>query len=163
MDILGDKLFVRALDSWLVKNDQASGKIIERGAKKLPQMFTTAKTKLYRGMIVDSDFMDKVGKGQGITLKGFSSWSKSKDVAVAFVNDPKYRTTAKTGTKVIIELQNPQQTSVVLDINSLLLYAGFELVASGDLDPLAMDSAIKEEEVIMKDVVVRKSMVKVVK
>lgn len=123
-------------------------------------MFTTVKTKLYRGMIVDSDFMDKASKGQGITLKGFSSWSKSKDVAMAFLRDPKYKTTSKSDTKVLIEITNPQQTSVVLDINSLLLYTGFELISSGNLDPLSMDSAIKEEEVIMKDVVVRKAMVK---
>lgn len=126
-------------------------------------MFTTVKTKLYRGMIVDSDFMDKASKGQGITLKGFSSWTKSKDVAMAFLRDPKYKTTSKSGTKVLIEITNPQQTSVVLDINSLLLYTGFELISSGNLDPLSMDSAIKEEEVIMKDVVVRKAMVKMVK
>lgn len=107
--------------------------------------------------------MDKASKGQGITLKGFSSWSKSKDVAMAFLRDPKYKTTSKSGTKVLIEITNPQQTSVVLDINSLLLYTGFELIPSGNLDPLSMDSAIKEEEVIMKDVVVRKAMVKMVK
>ena len=156
--IFEDPQFVKTLDAWLANNDQKAAQALSLYKSRVPPMFSRYSGSLYRGMIVDQKFMTDAESGKLATPTAkFSSWSKDKTIATKFAKDSKYKTSSKSGIPILVTLKNPLN-SVVMDINGICLFAGYDMLQLG-LDDLSLDSAIKEQEVLLSGVKITKSMI----
>ena len=133
--------FTKALDGWLERNEQKYALALSK-AQGIPDHFMFEGT-LYRGMVVDADFMNLVQNGK-MKFDSFTSWTRDKKVAEKFMKDPRFKTTNKSGIGIIIT-KKVKKSDCVLDIYSYSLFTG-----GVGLDPLSFDSAIKEQEVLLK-------------
>ena len=157
--VFTDKRFIRALDCWLAKSDQSCGTTLYQFRTRIPSMFTrVSNVTLYRGMVVPQDFIDKASTSSGLILTGFTSWSKDKAIAEKFTTDKSLKTTNNTGIRILLTLRSSMQFNPI-DLESICLFAGFDMIGNG-LDDLSYDSALKEKEVLLKDVKVTKGMIK---
>ena len=147
MWIIGTDEFNKNLDGWLFKNDQKNAKFFIKNAQKIPPMFKSYNDFLYRGMSVDAEFMNLLKDGK-IVFANCTSWSKDIKIAKKFVNDPKYAISKKSGIKIIIKAKIPK-TKQVLDIHSYVLFVGATALSAAGIDELSIDSAIKEQEVLI--------------
>lgn len=155
-----DPAFVKSLDKWLGLNNQDAAKALERA--KIPPMFKNYAKPLYRGMVVDQSFLDNAKAGK-LKFTNYSSWSKDKNLALKFVNDPKYKFTS-TGTIKILVTKSFTAQSIVLDIDGLALFLGETGMIHIGIDDLSADSALKEQEVLIKpNVQIRMVDIKVIK
>ena len=76
--VIGKPEFIKNLDGWLAKNEQRYADYIVANKTGIPPMFQKSTDYLYRGMIVDADFLNKINKGTGVTLNRHSSWTKER-------------------------------------------------------------------------------------
>jgi hypothetical protein len=137
-----DDVFIKSLDDWLLKNDKKYAIQIKNQIAKIPPMFRKVDGFLYRGMIVDEQFMKSVSSGTMI-FKDITSWTKSKAIAKKFVLDAKYIIGNKNGKKVIFK-KKFKPDNIIFDIYGYVLFSGGE-----GLDELNNDSAMHEEEVLI--------------
>jgi hypothetical protein len=153
--------FVKVLDGWLEKNDQKFASRIKSWSGQIPPQFKTCTTPLYRGMTVDESFMAAADKG--VTFKTFTSWSIKPEVAKKFVNDPAYRLSNGGGTKIKILITKKLNASdIVFNIFNYVLFMGWMLPSLG-MDELSLDSATKEQEVLVnKGVVIKMPDIKII-
>jgi len=152
--------FSTNLDKWLGLNKQDAAKALEK--YKIPPIFKNYTKNLYRGMVVDQDFLDNVKAGK-LKFTNYSSWSKDKNLALKFVNDPKYKFTS-TGTIKILVTKTFTSTNVVLDIDGLANFLGETGMIHIGIDDLSADSALKEQEVLIKpNVQIKTTDIKVIK
>ena len=150
--IIGHPDFVKNLDDWLFKNDQKNAAWIASKVTQIPPPFKTYSGFLYRGMSVDKDFQDKISApGGSITFSNFSSWSKSEKIARSFVDDPKYVVGDKGSKKIFILLKRKfTPAQIVLDIHGFVLFMGTSQLEMLGVDEMSLDSAMNEEEVLIK-------------
>lgn len=147
---------VPILDDWLFKNESQYAKKLEPLAKKLPPMLTTVHMSLYRGMRVNTDFLEKA-KGSGIKFDQPSSWTKNKDIAIKFAKEPAPNTVKFKDTVPIILEKKVPASLVTLDIHMFVsMLSGMMDLENLGLDPIAADSAFKEYEVLTKKGIVIK-------
>lgn len=146
--VIGKPEFISNLDGWVGKNEQRYADYIARNKIGIPPMFTTCTSPLYRGMVVDAEFMNKLNNG-GIVLKTHTSWSKDQKRAKAFVNDPKFRVATKNGISILIKKVIPA-ASIVMDIHGFVLFMGEDQLSMLGMDELSVDSALTEQEVLIK-------------
>ena len=155
-----DRDFIKSLDKWLGLNNQDAAKNLERA--KIPPMFKNYAKPLYRGMVVDQSFLDNDKTGK-LKFTNYSSWSKDKNLALKFVNDPKYKFTS-TGTIKILVTKSFTAQSIVLDIDGLALFLGEDGMIRLGIDDLSADSALKEHEVLItKGIQIKTTDIKVLK
>lgn len=146
--MIGQPEFIKNLDDWLFKNDQKNAAWINTNKAKIPPTFQQYTKPLYRGMKVNSEFMELV-KDNKLTFKNFTSWSKSEKVAKGFVNDPKYSIAGSdSNIKILIKKTIPN-SKMILDIHSLVMFMGVDQLEMLGLDALSGDSAMKEEEILI--------------
>ena len=143
---INTKEFAEALDGWLFKNEQSYAGKINSNKAKIPVQMRTCKDYLYRGMTVDSDFLEKAKTGLKFT--NFTSWSLSPKIAESFVKDPKYKvgSGSKGGIQILITKKIPP-TQIVLHVYNMCLFNDYILTGNG-LDETSLDSAMKEQEVL---------------
>lgn len=146
--VIGDPSFVKNLDGWLYKNEQPYANYIVSHENGIPAMFRQYTKPLFRGMVVGPDFFEQLNKG-GVTMKAHSSWSKTESVAKKFASDLNYGAGQKGKMSVIIKKVVPA-SSVVFDIHSFVLFMGADQLEMLGLDESSIDSALKEEEVLIK-------------
>lgn len=146
--IIGTPEFIKNLDGWVDKNDQKFAEYLSRNKNGIPPMFTNYTHTLYRGMIVNEDFLNSLLKG-GAKFAAHTSWSKDMKMAKRFMNDPKYKTTKNVGTPVLIKKKIPQ-TSIIFDIHSFIMFMGESQLSMLGMDDLAIDSALNEQEILVK-------------
>lgn len=145
--IIGDTKFISNLDDWLFKNSQENADWIYKNKNGIPDMFRNYTKPLYRGMTVDSSFLSDVESGK-MKFKAHSSWSKSKDAAKKFVNDPAFKISSKDGVKILIE-KKIGKSQQILDIHSLVMFMGEPQLTMLGMDGMNVDSAFKEQEVLV--------------
>ena len=147
--IIGTEEFNKNLDGWLSHNDQKNSDFLNKNKNKIPPTFRQYSGKLYRGMAVNADFIIQLEKG-GVTFKTNSSWSKSDKVAKGFVNDPSFRIGKKTDTEIKILITKKINPSLqILDIDAFVMFMGIPQLEMQGIDELALDSALKEKEVLI--------------
>lgn len=146
--VIGTPEFIKNLDGWVGKNEQRFADYIVRNRAGIPPMFQTVSGVLYRGMIVDGEFLNKVNSG-GLALNSHSSWTKDAKVAKQFINDPKYRIAAKNGTAILIK-KKIAPTQIVIDIHNFIMFMGDSQLEMLGMDEMSIDSALKEQEVLVK-------------
>jgi hypothetical protein len=137
--------FSQMLEKWVEKNDQAAASKLNSNKAKFPPILRPA-GQYYRGMQVDSNFIEKLKVG--VKFDKFSSWSFDPSLAKKFATDPAYR--IGSSSKSIKILINKKFTSqqVVLNVYSVCAMNSFVLLSHG-FDEIAMDSAMKESEVLI--------------
>jgi len=146
-NIVGTPEFIKNLDGWLFENEQKYAKYIAKNKSKLPPMFTAFSGMLYRGMVVDTDFLDGIRKG-GITFRTLTSWSKDPKIGAKFVNDPKYKIATKQGGMSVL-ISKKITTKVVFDIHGFILFMGNPQLEMLGMDELSIDSGMQEQEVLI--------------
>lgn len=152
-----DSEFIKVLDDWLFKNEKKFAESLKKQIGKVPQHFRQYTKPLYRGMIVEPDFLNAVAAGK-LTFKDITSWTKSEKIALGFINDTKFKTTNKAGIKVMLTKKIPAN-KIILDIHNIVLFTG-----GIGLDELSIDSAFAEEEVLVdKGIKITKKDIMVVK
>ena len=157
---INTKEFAEDLDGWLFKNQQSYAAKINSNKTKIPTQMRTCTTPLYRGMTVDSDFLEKAKSG--IKFTNFTSWSLSPKIAESFVKDPKYKVGTKIGVKILITKKIPP-SQIVLHVYNVCLFNDYVLTGNG-LDESSLDSAMKEQEVLInKGVVIKLSDISFIK
>jgi hypothetical protein len=87
-----------------------------------------------------------------------SSWSKDRNTAKKFVNDPAYsivKDNKSTKIKILIS-KTISKTSQILDIDGFVMFMGAEQLEMQGMDAMSLDSALKEKEVLVaKGVVIK--------
>ena len=146
--IIGKPEFVKNLDDWLFKNDQKNAAWIASNKSGIPPMFQQYTKPLYRGMKVNSEFMELAKNGK-LTFKSFTSWSKSEKIAKGFVNDPKYSIAGSDSNIKILIKKTVPSSAMILDIHSFVMFMGVDQLEMLGLDALSADSAVKEEEILI--------------
>lgn len=146
--IIGSPEFIKNLDGWLANNKQMNADWLARNKAGIPTMFTQYSQTLYRGMIVDDSFINQMVE-KGVKFTNHSSWTKDKKIAQSFFNDPKYRTTNNKGYKLLIE-KKFTSNNIVLDIHSFCMFMGEAQLTMLGVDDLSFDSAMNEQEVLVK-------------
>jgi hypothetical protein len=136
------KEFTDTLDKWLSDNDQKYADQLAK-AINIPDHFKFT-GKLYRGMLVTPEFIELAAEGRMVFDK-YTSWSKSKTLAIKFTKDTKYVTAKKKDLVPVLITKNISKAQSVLDIYNYALFTG-----GVGLDPLSVDSSLKEEEVLVK-------------
>lgn len=134
--------FWKALSKWLEHSDQNAASHIRGQRSTIPYPFRSYSKTLYRGTIISEEELEK-----GFTIKTFTSWSKDQKMAKNFITDSKFSITKNTGTKVL--LSKVFTSHVLLDIHSLALFYGTKQLLEFGVDDLAIDSALKEQEVLL--------------
>lgn len=140
-----DKQFIKHLDTWLDISDQKSAKWLDSYRSKIPSMFLSYSPKLYRGFI-----LDRMPTGK-IDIKDYTSWSKDKNIAIKFLNDPAFRVSKKQGVAVLAS-KSITTTKIVLNIHDLAMFLGTSGMIDLGIDDMAADSAMKEKEVLVKPI-----------
>lgn len=162
--VIGTDIFKRNLDDWLFKNDQANANFLFINRNKIPQVFRSYRQKLYRGMYMDDDMLEKLNDSGFLTLNKHTSWSKDENIATKFITDDKFSLGRSNidKKKVIINKIIPT-SSQILDIDSFVLFMGAQQMIMLGYDEMNIDSAIKEKEVLIsKGIRVSKSEIKIV-
>ena len=134
--------FIKKLDAWLDVSDQKDAASLDLMKGQFPVMFRTYSKPLYRGMVIKED------PKKGFTISGYTSWSKDKNIAIKFLNDPKYKFGTRTGTKVLLT-KKFTTNDIILDIHALAWFLGENKLIELGIDDLAADSALKEQEVLI--------------
>lgn len=145
--IIGTTDFRNKLDSWLFKSDQPSANFLYINKARIPPLFQSYKYKLYRGMLVDQTFIDKVNNG-GVTFTTHTSWSKDPNIAIKFAKDPKYSIASKNGILVLLEKKITSNRQI-LDIDAFVSFMGANQLTMSGYDETNIDSALKEKEVLI--------------
>ena len=146
--IVGTPEFNKNLDDWLFKNEKKYAQYFAKNKAKIPPMFRSTTSTLYRGMVVDMDFMQALHDTGKFVFKEQTSWTKERKVAVDFVKSSKYKTTNKQGLAIIISKKIPASQQI-LDINAYVLFMGVAPLAMQGIDEMSLDSAVKEQEVLI--------------
>ncbi len=146
-NIIGTERFKDNLEGWLFKNDQKNADFLASNKNDIPQMFRSYPRKLYRGMKVTEEFLEKLKNGRYIFDK-HTSWSKEEKVAKKFVDDPAYSLGGKGEHKIIL-IKTFQSRDQIFDIDSFVLFMGKDQLEVLGYDDTNLDSAIKEKEVII--------------
>lgn len=134
--------FIKNLDIWLDISDQNSAKWLSSINANIPQMFKSYSGTLYRGFII-SEIPNKP-----FEIKTYTSWSKDKNMAMAFLKDSKYRISKKEGIPVLASKQITTSKQI-LDIHSLAIFLGVNRMIDLGIEDLAADSAMKEKEILI--------------
>lgn len=116
-------------------------------SQQIPVQFKEVSGYLYRGMVLDQIALDKL-KTTGLVLEQFSSWTTSPEIAKRFSVDPKLMMKNKTGTPVVFKKKIPK-SYVIVNIQSFVLFLD-NMGMINDFDPIVMDSAIKEQEILIE-------------
>ncbi len=145
--IIGEQEFIKRLDSWVFKNAQADAAwIAGKKSSGIPPYFRTFKGPLYRGMLVDPEFLESADAGK-MVLKDYASWTKDPVLAKKFAGDKKYSIAKKGSIPILIKKAiNPNDQ--ILDIDLLIQFMGMQQLIMLGFDELALDSASKESEVL---------------
>ena len=146
--IIGTDDFREKLDSWLLRSDQPSGDFLFRNKSKIPPVFQSYKSKLYRGMIVDQAFIDKVNTA-GLTFTTHTSWSKDMNIAKKFATDPKFSIASKKDGIVVLLEKTITSTHQILDIDGFVSFMGLSQLSMMGYDEVNLDSAAKEKEILI--------------
>ena len=146
--IIGTEEFKDKLDSWLLKSDQPSADFLFRNRSRIPPVFQSYKSKLYRGMVVDQAFIDKVNTS-GLIFTTHASWSKDMSLAKKFATDPKYSIASKKDGILILLEKTFTSNQQILDIDAFVSFMGLSQLAMMGYDEINLDSAAKEKEVLV--------------
>lgn len=146
-NIIGTERFKEHLEGWLFKNNQKNADFLLSNRSDIPQMFRNYSRKLYRGMKVDEEFLEKLKNGKH-TFDKHTSWSKDEKVARKFVDDPAYSLGGKGNHKIIFT-KTFQPREQIFDIDAFVLFMGKDQLEILGYDETNLDSAIKEKEVLI--------------
>lgn len=147
-NIIGTEEFTKRLDSWLLRSDQKDAEFLYKNKDKIPAMFQSYTRPLYRGMILDLSFTEPLNKNGFVALKGHTSWTKDRQIALRFMKDPSMKVQDKNGVQAIITKTIPR-ASQLLDIDSFVLFMGVPQLEILGYDEINLDSAMKEKEVLI--------------
>lgn len=153
-----DPKFITALDDWLFKNEKKYAESIKKLSGPIPPLFKQYNKPLYRGMIVDEEFLNSVN-AEKMIFKDITSWTKDEKIAIGFIKDKKFITSKKSnGIKLLLTKTIPS-SKIIFDIHNFVMFTAGE-----GLDELSVDSAYKEEEVLVdKGIKILPKEVKIVK
>jgi hypothetical protein len=160
-NIIGTDKFRDNLNSWLFKSDQASSDYLYRNKSSIPSIFKTYGSKLYRGMLVDQNFIDKINT-TGIIFNTHTSWSKDISVAKKFIKDPKFSIASKKDGIAILLEKTFTTSQQILDIDAFISFMGVDRLEIMGYDETNLDSASKEKEVLIaKGILLKKKDMKI--
>jgi len=140
-NIITDKKFIKNIEKYVDMNDFKDLDFIIKNSEKIPAYFNKEDI-FYRGMILTDEELDIVNNNN-FKLNRVTSLTKDKNIAIKFATDPKYRIKNKQGTPVLIT----KKFKPIIDIDAYIQYM-YSSDLLGDFDDLALDSAMKEKEVI---------------
>lgn len=150
INIIGTEKFKTNLEQWLFKNDQRAADYLFQNRAGIPGAFRIYPKKLYRGMTVGDDFIEKAYNGR-YTFDRHTSWTKDIAVAQKFIGDPAYALGSLASSakhKIIITKVVPQR-DVIIDIDGFVMFMGAKQLEMLGYDPSNVDSALKEKEVLV--------------
>lgn len=163
--IIGTDSFRKNLDDWLFKNNQENANFLYTNRNKIPPVFRSYRQKLYRGMFLDDDTIDRIEKTGFMNLTKHTSWSKDEKIATKFVEDEGFSLgrTNIPKKKVVIGKIIPQANQII-DIDSFVLFMGIKQMIMLGYDETNLDSASKEKEVLVsKGIRISKIEIKILK
>lgn len=141
------KEFVKNLNKWLETADQKYSQFLHVNSSKIPYLFKKQST-LYRGANVDIDFLNKnVGNFSKPT-----SWSKNKNSSLKFLDEKSYFSGKPKNTSKILITKKITSNDIIIDIDAYVNFYGEDRLIYFGFDELAIDSAKKEAEVIVKPI-----------
>lgn len=141
------KEFVRNLDKFLYEASIISSAYLSSNRTRVPLMFRNYTKTLYRGMFLsESEYVDiQAGK---FKIGRVSSWTKDKSIAEKFIKDPRFIFQNRTKEKVIL-MKKFSPNDIILDIDAYVSFYGENKLMELGLDELNIDSAFKEQEVLV--------------
>lgn len=146
--------FVKNIDNFLFKSDEVSKSYLSKNKTKIPIMFRNYPKTLYRGLILDGQDFLVLQDGKYKTK--ISSWTKDQSITQKFINDPKYRIQSKNTNKIILQKKIYQQY-IIIDIDSYFNFYPSSKLEEMGFDELNIDSALKEQEVLVSPVLIGKN------
>lgn len=108
---------------------------------------------LYRGVYVTPDFANS----KTSRLNKSTSWSKNKNMAMNFIDNKKYSIRDSSNRIPILITKKISTNDIILDIDAFVNFYGKDKLIYMGFDDLAVDSALKEAEVLIKPITISKS------
>ncbi len=146
--------FVRNLDKFLFNASTVSSAYLNSNKTKIPALFRSYTRTLYRGhFFTDKEFV-QLSEGK-FKFGRVTSWTKEKSIAEKFLKDPQFIYQSRGKEKVIL-LKSFQITDIIIDIDSYVQFYGEKRLIELGFDELNIDSAIKEQEVLIAPIKIKK-------
>lgn len=146
-NIIGTEKFKENLEDWLFKSDQKNAEYLYSNRNGIPQIFRNYTKRLYRGLKVNEEFLEKL-KTKAYILEKHTSWTKDEKMARRFIDDPAYSFRGRGDIKIIISKIFPTRDQI-FDIDAFVLFMGKEQLEMLGYDETNLDSAFKEKEVLV--------------
>lgn len=163
--VIGTDGFRKNLDDWLFKNEQSNANFLFINRNKIPSVFRSYRQKLYRGMYIDDDELERLEKSGSMMINKHTSWSKDERIATNFVTSESFslgRSNLEKKKILIGKIVPP--TSQIIDIDAFVLFMGVQQMIMMGYDETNLDSASKEKEVLIsKGIQISKNDIKVLK
>lgn len=146
--IIGTPEFCKKVSDWLEFGKQPEAEWLFKNRSKIPEMFRKYNKPLYRGMTVSEEFVDSINSPSGLIIKNFASWTKNKNLAIKFATGSTGGVYRSGDIKILLKKSIPVSYQVI-DIHSYVLFMGEKPLELLGVDELCLDSAFKEEEVLI--------------
>ncbi len=140
------------MNKWLETSDSRYSTYLFNNSSKIPSILKQANT-LYRGVYVTPDFANSKTN----RLNKSTSWSKNKNMAMNFINNKKYSIRDSSNRIPILITKKISTNDIILDIDAYVNFYGEDNLIYMGFDDLAIDSALKESEVLVKPITISKS------
>lgn len=146
--------FVRNLDKFLFNASVVSSAYLNSNKTRIPTLFRSYSQTLYRGQFFNQKEYIQLTEGK-FKFGRVTSWSKDRKVAEKFLNDPQYIYQSKGKEKIIL-LKEFQVSDIILDIDAYVSFYGEKRLVELGFDELNIDSALKEQEVLIAPIKINK-------
>ncbi len=146
--------FVRNLDKFLFNSSTVSSAYLNSNKTKIPALFKSYTKTLCRGQFLSEKEYIQLLDGK-FKLERVTSWTKDRKIAEKFLKDPQYIYQSRGKEKIIL-LKEFQITDIILDIDAYVSFYGEKRLVELGFDELNIDSALKEQEVLIAPVKIKK-------
>lgn len=151
MNIFDDPKFFTALEQFVFTNDKKFAGQLSKFKSKIPGMFRSAPSPIFRGMVLPKSLVFDIENGENLVLNDYSSWTDNEKMAIKFVNDPSKRVTGPKKKEMVgvIFKKIISSSKIIVKIQALAMY----LHSVGKLDEFGFDElnaemAMEEAEIL---------------
>lgn len=146
-NVIGSESFMPHLEGWLHKAEQRNAEYLTVNRAGIPLVFRNYTRKLYRCMIVDDEFIERIKSGK-VVLDKHTSWTKDERIAQKSTDDSLYTFGNNNRHKILVSKIFPQRDQI-FDIDAFISFMGIKQLGVLGYDSKLLDIASKEKSVII--------------
>ena len=147
--------FIKNLDSYLFNPNASASSYLKTNKSRIPLVFRSCNKTLYRGVFLSDEERKLLDVGK-FRFDRVTSWTKDLSIAESFLRDAKYKIQNKKNVHVVLK-KNFQVNDIIIDIDAYVQFYGEKKLLEMGFDDLNIDSAMKEKEVLVMPIVIKRA------